>query len=84
MKAHYIVSSMTEAWKIADQIFPTDYIQNAKYSENAGYPIYTSTAAGVTAWISDLGTSLELNLPDGQTVRIHVEEPDAWDYDGQY
>lgn len=84
MKAHYIVSSRQEAWTIADQIFPTDYIHNSEYSKNAGYPIYTSTAAGVTAWISDLNTSLELNLPNGQTVRIHIEEPDAWDYDGQY
>lgn len=84
MRAHYFVTSVKEAWTIADQIFSTDYIKNEAYSKNAGYPIYTSTATGVNAWISDLGTSLELNLQNGQTVRIIINEPDAWDYDGQY
>lgn len=84
MKAHYIVNSVKEAWIIADQIFPTDYIYNSEYSKNAGYPIYTSTMPGCNAWISDLNTSLEVNLPNGQTVRIRIDEPETWDYDGQY
>lgn len=84
IKRSYTVASREEAWRIANDIFPTDYMQDDRATENAGYPIYWSTAFGVNAWISDLNTSLELNMPDGQTINIHIEEPDAWNYDGQY
>lgn len=66
--------SMTEAWKIADELFPTDYMKDEAASERAGYPIYASTAEGVTAWISDLNTSLEVNQPNGETIRIWIED----------
>ena len=84
IKRSYTATSRDEAWRIANDIFPTDYMQDARATENAGYPIYWSTAFGVNAWISDLNTSLELNMPDGQTIRIHIEEPEAWDFNGQY
>lgn len=63
-----------KAWEMANSLFPTDYEHNSKYSENAGYPIYSSTADGVNAWISDLNCRLEVNLPDGKTVNIHIAE----------
>lgn len=62
------------AWRIADTLFPTDYMKNEKYSLNAGYDIYYSTAEGVNAWISDLGNRLEVNLPSGESVNIFIEE----------
>jgi hypothetical protein len=67
------VISKEIAWAEADKIFPTDYEKDAAASERAGYPVYYSTAAGVNAWISDLGDRLEVNLPDGKSVNIWVE-----------
>ena len=68
------VRSKQEAWNEADAIFPTDYIKDESRSERAGYDIYCSTAAGVNAWISDLGDRLEVNLESGKTVNIWIEE----------
>lgn len=78
------VNSRAEAWRKADELFPTDYEHDARASLNAGYPIYWSTASGVNAWISDLNTTLELNMPDGSTVRINIDDAPKWDYNGQY
>ena len=68
------VGSRKEAWNKADVIFPTDYIKDEIRSERAGYDIYCSTAKGVNAWISDLGDRLEINLENGETVNIWIEE----------
>lgn len=62
-----------EAWKIADEIFPTDYIKNERASIAAGYNIYESTLPECNAWISDLGNRLEINLPNGKSVNIWIE-----------
>ena len=64
----------TQAWQLADEIFPTDYMKNDVASENAGYDIYESTADGCFAHISDLGCRLEVNLDNGKTVNIWIEE----------
>ena len=73
--------SRKEAWRIADGIFTTDYMRDDRRSSNAGYYIYYSTAAGVNAWISDLGNRLELNLENGDTVNIWIdEEPQFAEY----
>lgn len=69
------VTSIKDAWAEANKIFPTDYEHDTSRSERAGYPIYYSTAAGVNAWISDLGNRLEVNLPDGKSVDIWIEAP---------
>lgn len=68
------VANIKEAWRKADIIFPTDYLLDSERTEKAGYNIYWSTLDGCTAWISDLGDRLELNLPDGKTVNIWIEE----------
>ena len=75
-----VVRSKEEAWSKADEIFPTDYIKDDRSSENAGYDIYKSTMKGVYAWISDLGSTLELNLADGSVVRIAVLKPEFSEY----
>lgn len=67
------VKSRQEAWNKANVIFPTDYIKDETRSERAGYDIYMSTA-NITAWISDLGNRLEVNLATGETVNIWIEE----------
>lgn len=69
-----VVRSIKEAWQKADEVFPTDYIKDEIKSERAGYGIYVSTADGVNAWISDLGDRLEVNLDNGKTVSIWVNE----------
>lgn len=68
------VRSIKEAWQKADAIFPTDYIKDEIKSERAGYGIYVSTADGVNAWISDLGDRLEVNLDNGKTITIWINE----------
>ena len=67
-------NSRKEAWEIADSIFSTDYMKDERRSQNAGYDIYHSTADGVNAWISDLGNRLEVNMENGETVNIWIEE----------
>lgn len=75
MKTKHITTHSTEeAWRTAASIFPTDYSRDSLRSQNAGYDIYHSTADGVSAWISDLGTRLEVNLPNGETVNVWIEE----------
>ena len=69
-----IVSSVKEAWKLANKLFPTDYKKDEDRSSRAGYPIYHSTADGVNAWISDLGNRLELNYSNGESENIWIEE----------
>lgn len=69
------VTSIKAAWAEADKIFPTDYKHDAYRSEQAGCPIYRSTADGTNAWISDLGNRLEVNLPDGESVNIWIDAP---------
>ena len=69
------VTSIKGAWTEAGKIFPTDYEYSAKRRERTGYPIYYSTAAGMNAWISDLGNRLEVNLPDGKSVNIWIQAP---------
>ena len=69
-----IVSSVKEAWKLANKLFPTDYKKDEERRSRAGYPIYHSTADGVNAWISDLGNRLELNYSNGESENIWIEE----------
>ena len=67
------VSSVKEAWELANRLFPTDYEKDEERSIRAGYPIFYSTANGVNAWISDLGNRLELNYADGKSENIWIE-----------
>lgn len=75
------VRNRDEAWREADRLFPTDYMIDSVSSDNAGYPIYRSTADGNTSWISDLNTSLELNIMTDdhgiESIRvIIIQEPE--------
>lgn len=49
-------------------------MKNEAKSLRAGYDIYESTAEGVFAWISDLQDRLEVNLDNGKTVTIWIDE----------
>lgn len=84
------VRNREAAWKEAERLFPTDWEKDERATANAGYPIYMSAAEGNNSWISDLNTSLELNIQEGKgikTIRIYIEqEPEIieetkWDPD---
>ena len=68
------VRNITEAWQEADRLIPTDYIKDEASSLRAGYDIYRSTAAGNSSYICDLGDRLEVNLDNGTSVNIWIEE----------
>ncbi len=69
----YTVSTISEAWAIVDKVFPTDYIEDAKSTANAGYKVYRSTAEEhFYDYICDLGSCLEVNLSDGSTVYVNI------------
>ncbi len=73
----YTVKNRTEAWKKAAEIFPTDYEKDINSSNRAGYPVYRSNIDSMFYyWISDLGTSLELNM-GAETIRININEEAA-------
>ena len=75
MSKYYTVASVADAWKQADQLMPTDYIRDDRASDAAGYPIYRSTVPEMYyCWISDLGDRLEVNLQDGSTVNVWIDE----------
>ncbi len=67
------VSSVKEAWELADRLFPTDYEKDEGRSSRTGHPIYYSTVENTNAWISDLGSALELNY-DGKSENILIEQ----------
>lgn len=71
---HITTHSVNEAWSKANEIFPTDYEIDSRASKNAGYDIWWSTRPGCAAWISDLGNRLEVNLENGDTVNVWIEE----------
>ena len=73
-----VVRTMAEAWRIADEQTSADYEYDIGRSARAGYPIYYTTAEGLTEYICDLGDRLEVNRADGQTVNIWIK-PDFSD-----
>lgn len=72
------VKSKEEAWRVARNIFPTDFKLDNMATANAGYDIYYSTVEGNDEWISDLGTSLELNMKRGSLRIFIVEDKPAY------
>ena len=62
-----------EAWKKAKEIFGCGYEKDEQGSRNAGYPVYRGTS-GAKCWISDLGSRLELNMANGDTINIWIED----------
>lgn len=72
MKKSYTVSTIAAAWKVADEIFPTDYNEDIHSSERAGYKVYRSPLNHYD-YICDLGNRLEVNLANGETVNIWID-----------
>lgn len=68
------VTTIKEAWELANRLFPTECKYDEQGSKNTGYPIYMSTKEGSNAHISDLGVRLELNYDDRPSENIWIEE----------
>lgn len=71
------VNTIEQAWNKANELMPCDYMHDSARSKNAGYDIYFSTCAGKVCWISDLGDRLVVNLPNGESVNIWIEDEEA-------
>lgn len=78
---HIKVSTVQEAWKKAAEIIGGDYTKDATGSEGAGYPIYRSRTEYYD-YICDLNCRLEVNLHDGSTTNIWIQ--DVEDLDKKY
>lgn len=68
------VKNIQQAWHEVDRIIPNDYLKDYEASERAGYSIYSSTV-NYYDYICNLGDRLEINLANGQTVNIWIEQP---------
>lgn len=88
-------NSTYQAWMMANEIFPTDYIKDEDSSRNAGYPIYRSTLDSTCTdkfqpWycqIADLNTRLEITITyanwEQKTINIWIvypEQPEKREY----
>lgn len=68
-----VVKTKKEAWRKADELFPTDYAKDDAASERAGYPVYVSTLEDSDDRICDLNDRLEVIIGNGHT-NIWIDE----------
>ena len=71
------VRTIKQAWNEANKLMPCDYMHDSTRSKNAGYDIYFSTCVSKVCWISDLGDRLEVNLPNGDSINIWIEDEET-------
>lgn len=68
------VKTTAEAWKKANELFPTDYMKDDALSKRAGYPQYYSTSPEHSDdHINDLNARLEVVI-GGKCTNIWIEE----------
>ena len=68
------VKSKSDAWKMANELFPTGYKKDEERSKQAGYPQYYSTSKERSNdHINDLNIRLELVIGD-ECINIWVDE----------
>lgn len=73
--SHVHVGSVSEAWQVAGSYFPGDYEKDDRASACAGYPIYRSPSDWAL-YVCDLCTRLEVNLSNGDTVNVWIDDDD--------
>lgn len=73
--SHVHVGSVSEAWQVAGSYFPGDYEKDDRASARAGYPIYRSPSDWAL-YVCDLCTRLEVNLSNGDTVNVWIDDDD--------
>lgn len=68
------VKTTAEAWNMANELFPTDYMKDDALSKRAGYPQYYSTSPEHSDdHINDLDVRLEVVI-GGKCTNIWIEE----------
>lgn len=70
------VKNLQQAWNEANRLIAYDYLKDNEASKKAGYTIYRSMKNHYD-YICDLGDRLEINLANGQTVNIWIEQPNT-------
>lgn len=68
------VNTINEAWEIAKELINNATL-NSERTERAGYKVYSNNSG---EWISDLETRLEVNMTNGNTVNIWIEEKEKY------
>lgn len=66
-------TTMYKAWEKAKEIANTGFTLNEWKTKRAGYKVYDAADESGTT-VSDLNTRLELNIADGRTFNIWIEE----------
>lgn len=67
------VASRRKAFEKAFEILGAGVEKDEAATQRAGYPIYISTA-NTSEWVSDLGNRIELNMANGESVCIWIDE----------
>lgn len=67
------VENYEQAWVKAAEILGCSFYYDKVASEDAGYPVHKGDSE-VNCWISDLGNRLEVNMSNGSTINIWIEE----------
>lgn len=70
---NYHVNSISAAWAKVNEVFPTDYNKDESSSARAGYSVFRSSVEYYN-YICDLGDRLEVNLENGETINIWIDE----------
>lgn len=70
------VKNIQQAWNKVSELFDGDFLKDYEASKNAGYPIYRSDKEYYN-YICNLEDRLEINMPNGETVNIWVEQPNT-------
>lgn len=76
---HFHEIGRANAIRKVNEIFPGDYEQDTRSSERAGYPIFRSTDREnhYYNYICDLNDRFEINLENGETVNVWIDEEPA-------
>lgn len=75
------VKDSCDAFNVAARFMPGDWEDDRQASARAGYPVYRCYGEGLYYnYICDLGNRLEVNLGDGSTVNVWIDEDAGEDF----
>lgn len=75
------VKDSADAFNVAARFMPGDWDEDRQASARAGYPVYRCYGEGLYYnYICDLGNRLEVNLGDGSTVNVWIDDDAGEDF----
>lgn len=75
------VKDSADAFNVAARFMPGDWNEDTQSSARAGYPVYRCYGEGLYYnYICDLGNRLEVNLGDGSTVNVWIDDDAEEDF----